>query len=93
MCRHKARRETLSTELQPNRNLHFTAPYSRRRYDDARNTTTAGVRYQSAEDRDVVVTLINDGSLDLSFDLLSENITEAEAKDLLKAADLPPIPR
>lgn len=42
---------------------------------------------------DVAVTMINDGSLDLSFDLLSDNITEAEAKDLLRAANLPPVPR
>lgn len=39
------------------------------------------------------MTLVNDGFLDLSFDLLSDNITEAEAKDLLKAAKLPPVPR
>ena len=42
---------------------------------------------------DVVVTLINDGFEDFSFDILSDNITSDEAKALLEAADLPPIPR
>lgn len=42
---------------------------------------------------DVVVTLINDGFEDFSFDILSDNITPDEAKALLEAADLPPIPR
>jgi glyoxylase-like metal-dependent hydrolase (beta-lactamase superfamily II) len=42
---------------------------------------------------DVVVTLINDGSEEFSFDILSENITADEAKDLLSEANLPPIPR
>jgi glyoxylase-like metal-dependent hydrolase (beta-lactamase superfamily II) len=42
---------------------------------------------------DVVVTLINDGSEEFSFDILSDNITADEAKDLLTAANLPPIPR
>ena len=42
---------------------------------------------------DVVVTLINDGYEDFSFDLLSDNITSDEAKALLKAANLLPIPR
>jgi glyoxylase-like metal-dependent hydrolase (beta-lactamase superfamily II) len=42
---------------------------------------------------DVVVTLINDGSEEFSFDILSDNITADEAKSLLRAANLPPIPR
>jgi glyoxylase-like metal-dependent hydrolase (beta-lactamase superfamily II) len=42
---------------------------------------------------DVVVTLINDGFEAFSFDILSENITAEEAKGLLAAAHLPPIPR
>ena len=41
---------------------------------------------------DIVVTLIDDGFQDFSFDLLS-NITADAAKDLLVAAHLPPIPR
>ncbi len=42
---------------------------------------------------DVVVTMINDGFEDFSFDILSDNMTENEAKALLKAANLPSIPR
>lgn len=42
---------------------------------------------------DVVVTLINDGFEEFSFDILSDNITPDEAKALLEAANLPPIPR
>jgi glyoxylase-like metal-dependent hydrolase (beta-lactamase superfamily II) len=42
---------------------------------------------------DVVVTLINDGSEEFSFDILSDNIAADEAKGLLTAANLPPIPR
>jgi glyoxylase-like metal-dependent hydrolase (beta-lactamase superfamily II) len=42
---------------------------------------------------DLVVTVINDGFEDHSFDILSENITAEEAKRLLAAAHLPPIPR
>jgi glyoxylase-like metal-dependent hydrolase (beta-lactamase superfamily II) len=42
---------------------------------------------------DVVVTLINDGFEDWSFDILSENITAEAAKGLLVAAHLRPIPR
>jgi Metallo-beta-lactamase superfamily len=42
---------------------------------------------------DVVVTLINDSSEEFSFDILSDNITADEAKGLLTAANLPPIPR
>lgn len=41
---------------------------------------------------DVVVTLINDGFEDFSFETV-KNITEDEAKALLVAANLPPIPR
>jgi glyoxylase-like metal-dependent hydrolase (beta-lactamase superfamily II) len=41
---------------------------------------------------EVVVTLINDGFEDWSFDILSENITAEEAKGLLAAAHLPPMP-
>ncbi len=37
--------------------------------------------------------MINDGFEDFSFDILSENITKDEAKALLKAANLSPIPR
>lgn len=40
-----------------------------------------------------VVTVINDGYEDFSFDILSSNITEKEAKELLVAANLQPIPR
>ena len=42
---------------------------------------------------DVVVTLINDGFEEFSFDILSNNITADEAKTMLTAANLPPIPR
>jgi hypothetical protein len=42
---------------------------------------------------DVVVALINDGSEEFSFDILSDNITADGAKGLLTAANLPPIPR
>jgi hypothetical protein len=41
---------------------------------------------------DIVVTLIDDGFQDFSFNLLS-NITADAAKELLVAAYLPPIPR
>lgn len=40
-----------------------------------------------------VVAVINDGYEDFSFDILSSSITEEEAKELLVAADLQPIPR
>jgi len=42
---------------------------------------------------EVFVTLINDGSEEFSFDILSDNITADEAKELLTTADQPPIPR
>lgn len=42
---------------------------------------------------DTVVTLLNDGIEDFSFDILSPNIKEDEAKSLLTKAKLPPIPR
>jgi glyoxylase-like metal-dependent hydrolase (beta-lactamase superfamily II) len=42
---------------------------------------------------DAVVTVVNDGFEDFSFDILSPNITENEARSLLAAAGLPTIPR
>lgn len=41
---------------------------------------------------DSVVTLLNDGFETFSFDILSENISADEAKTLLAAANLPPLP-
>jgi glyoxylase-like metal-dependent hydrolase (beta-lactamase superfamily II) len=63
------------------------------------NMTTSAIPRQQAYGinrrriGDVVVTLINDGFQDFSFDILSDNITANEAKALLRAANLPPIPR
>jgi glyoxylase-like metal-dependent hydrolase (beta-lactamase superfamily II) len=61
--------------------------------------TTAGIPRQQAYGLnrrrigDVVVTLINDGFEEFSFDILSDNITADEAKALLETANLPPLPR